>query len=78
MRSTWLLQRGGAPAKLDYVLVPRYGRLGKARVILNQPEPKSDFAKAYGLEKLWPTERFGWSTQMQLLQCSSVDYTKEN
>ncbi len=68
--------KGGAPAQLDFIYVSRYSRVNKARVILNKPEENSDFYKAYGQEKLWPTERFGWLTQVQFSRCQQDGFFK--
>ena len=68
---------GGAPSQLDYILVPRASFVGSSLVIFKEPDIGNLFGRAYGQEKFWATERFGWSTQVQFSKCELGDFTLE-
>lgn len=73
----YMTTSGGAPSQLDYILVPRASFVGSSLGIFKEPDIGNLFGRAYGQEKFWATERFGWSTQVRFSKCEPSDFTLE-
>lgn len=65
---------GQAPAQLDRVLVHRSAFVTSSSIVLSKPTDDSSFKNSYGLDKIWPLERFGWYSLLRLGQCDAEDF----
>jgi len=59
-----------SPGYFDRILLHESALVSAARVTHNSPSPQtSSIATKYGMTKLWPTQRFGWSVSARLARC---------
>lgn len=60
-----------SPAQFDRILVHESAALNYSGVIYNAPASKeSVLAAKFGMTKLWPTRRFGWTASVRFARCS--------
>lgn len=57
------------PERVDRVLVHETAQVISGRVSFERPG-KFRFASTYGMSNLWPTQRFGWITNVRFLGCN--------
>ena len=61
---------GKAPAHMDRILVNRATLVSFSHPILKSSQGPSIHGKAYKIERLWPTQRFGWAAGLRLPRCT--------
>lgn len=57
-------------AHSDRVLVPDSALVYSSQIAFNEVFQDTSEFKKFGIDKLWPTRRFGWSTTLRLKACS--------
>lgn len=65
---------GAAPSQMDRLLVHETTLVASTSVELNAPTDDNTFVEKYGLEKLWPLERYSWFSTIRLSQCGDDDF----
>lgn len=61
---------GKSPSQVDRILVNSNAVVLAGGRVFAEPIPQSRYAKKYGLNQSWPSQRFGWSTTLRLPHCS--------
>lgn len=69
---------GQVPSQMDRILVHRSAFVQSAATVLNVPEDDDSFVSTYGMSKVWPTERFGWYSNVRLQRCDADEYWDES
>ena len=62
-----------SPSRMDRVLVSDTAYVYTGARAFDEADTVSRFTKEFGLNQLWPTQRFGWMTQVRLGRCSKSD-----
>jgi len=57
------------PAQMDRVLVHQSAVVYSSARNFDNSDPNNRYAKGFGISRLWPTQRFGWATQIRLAKC---------
>ena len=57
------------PGQLDRVLVHQSAVVYSAGRNFDNSDPNSRYVKNFGISRLWPTQRFGWLSQVRLAKC---------
>ena len=59
------------PGQMDRVLVHQSAVIYSSQRNFDNSDPNNRYAKGFGISRLWPTQRFGWTTQIRLAKCQS-------
>jgi len=59
-----------SPTRSDRVYLNQSTFIYDSRRNFSNPDPKDEYAKAFGMAMLWPSQRFGWNVQLRLPRCS--------
>ncbi len=65
---------GRQGSEMDRILVHRSSEIQSEAIALNDPFDDQMFQKTYGLNKIWPSERYGWYANVRLHQCDNDEY----
>ncbi len=55
---------------VDRVLVPTSALIYNGKIAFNKSSQESAEFKKYGIDRVWPTRRFGWTTTLRLRTCN--------
>jgi hypothetical protein len=61
------------PARPDKIFVHQSALVYSSSRSLDESEATTRIAEQFGLTRFWPTQRFGWMTQVRFAKCSNGD-----
>jgi hypothetical protein len=57
-------------ARVDFLLVPKSTQVTKSRINFTEPSSTGlNYFKQFALDTLWPSDRFGWESEIRLVRC---------
>jgi hypothetical protein len=59
-----------SPVRTDKILVSESAYVYNSGRVFDDPDPSPRYGKDFGINQLWPTQRFGWMSQIRLARCS--------
>lgn len=59
-----------SPVRTDRILVSESAYVYSSGRVFDDPDPSPRYGKELGINQLWPTQRFGWMSQIRLARCS--------
>jgi len=62
-----------SPSRTDKIFVHKSALIYTSGKTFFQPDTNNRYARQFGLNKLWPTQRFGWSISTKFAKCSESD-----
>jgi hypothetical protein len=62
-----------SPSRLDRIFVHQTAVLYSSGLDFEDPDTGSRYEKNYGLDKLWPTQRFGWTASVRFARCNAKE-----
>ena len=67
----YLVTRGDEKrGQIDRIFVHKMTQVNASTVVFNQSVDRSRYHESYGLSKIWPAQRYGWSSLVHLPKCS--------
>jgi hypothetical protein len=65
------------PGQMDRILVHQSAVVYSSARNFDNSDPNNRYAKGFGISRLWPTQRFGWATQVRLAKCAGEPSLEE-
>lgn len=62
-----------APARTDRILVHTGSLVYSSGRDFEANDPSNRYARSFGISRLWPTQRFGWASQVRLARCTAAE-----
>ncbi len=62
-----------APARVDKIFVHSSANIFSSGRFFEDSDATDHYIREFGISKLWPTQRFGWKTQLRMARCTSSE-----
>ena len=61
------------PSRADKIFVHQNSNIYSSSRYLDDSDTSDHYVREFGINRLWPTQRFGWKVQVRLARCSSSE-----